>query len=48
MPFAPESFFAFQTRAFFEKFPLFEKIQVLGDLAKIAIASPFGYFKSRC
>ena len=54
MPFAPDSFWAFQTIAFFwaifEKFPLvppfalFQKMQVFGDLAKIAITLPFGYF----
>ena len=28
-------------------FALFQKMQVLGDLAKIAITSPFGHFWSR-
>ena len=29
-------------------FALFQKMRVLGDLAKIAITWPFGYFWSRC
>ena len=54
MPFAPECFSAFQTRATFWKisigppFALFKKIRVLGDLAKIVVTSPFGHFCSRC
>ena len=29
-------------------FALFQKMRVMGDLAKIAITWPFGYFWSRC
>ena len=29
-------------------FALFQKMRVLGDLAKIAITWPFGHFWSRC
>ena len=58
MLFAPECFWAFQTRAtfwaIFEKFPLvpppfalFQKMRDLGDLAKIAITWLFGNFWSR-
>ena len=49
MPVGPECVWAFQARAtffaIFEKFPLvppFQKIRVLGDLAKIDITWPFG------
>ena len=56
MPFAPECFRVFQTRAtfwwFLKNFPwppfaLFQKMRVLGDLAKIALNWPFGHFWSR-
>ena len=56
MFFAPECFWAFQTRAtfwaIFEKFPLvppllfFQKMRVLGDVAKIVITWSFGTFWS--
>ena len=58
MPFAPEWFWAFQTKAtfwaIFEKFylgppfSLFQKMRVLGHLVKIAMTWPFGHFGSRC
>ena len=57
MPLTAECFRVFQTKAIFwaisEKFPLgppialFQKMRVLGDLAKIAITWPFGIFCSR-
>ena len=58
MPFAPECFWAFQTkatfRAMFEKFPLvpplhsFRKFGFWVTLQKIAITQPSGHFWSRC
>ena len=58
MPFAPEWFWAFQTRATFlgdfwkisigPSFALFEIMRVLCDLAKISLTWPFGHFCSRC
>ena len=57
MPVAPECSWAFQTKASFwaifvkfflgPPFALFQKMRVLGDLAKIAITSSFGHFWSR-
>ena len=53
MPFAPECFWAFQTRATFWAIflknalvppdALIQKMRVLRDLAKIAITWPFGH-----
>ena len=58
MAFAQECFWAFQTRATFRSmllkiclrppFSLFQKMRLLGDLAKIAINRSFGHFYSRC
>ena len=58
MPFAPECFWAFQTRATFwaiflknalvPPVALIQKMRVLRDLAKIAITWPFGHFWNCC
>ena len=38
----------FWKSSFGPPFALFQKMRVLGDLAKIAITWPFGHFWSRC
>ena len=58
MTFAPECCWSLEARATFLgdfgktslglPFALFLKMQVLGDLPKIAITSPFGPYLSRC